>query len=345
MNVDELFMKKCIDISLNGMGMVSPNPMVGCVIVHENKIVGKGYHKFYGDLHAERHAIDSVSNKDILKNSTLYVNLEPCSHHGKQPPCTDYIKKYDIPKVVIGCNDPHKLVCGNGINELLKNNISITKNVLLNSCRSLNRRFITFHESKRPYIILKFAKSADGYIAPLNQNKPFWMTSKKAKDTVHKWRSQEDAILVGRKTVEKDNPQLTVRNCKGKNPIRILIDRNLKTNKKFLIYNDDAITIIFNEIKSEIIGTNQYIKINFKNTEKEILNKLHENNIQSVLIEGGRDTINHFINKNLWDEARVFNSNHQIHDGIKSPEIFGKPKEIEQFPEEVLEKFTNNAIY
>ena len=145
--------------------------------------------------------------------------------------------------------------------------------------------------------------------------------------------------------MEKDNPQLTVRNCKGKNPIRILIDRNLKTNKKFLIYNDDANTIIFNEIKSEIIGTNQYIKINFENAEKEILDKLHENNIQSVLIEGGRDTINHFINKNLWDEARVFNSNHQIHDGIKSPEIIGNPKEIEQFPEEVLEKFTNNAIY
>ncbi len=314
-------MKKCIEIANKGIGNVSPNPLVGSLIVYEGNIIGKGYHEKYGYAHAEVNAINSVKDKSILKKSTLYVNLEPCNHFGKTPPCTDIIIKNNIPKVVIGCLDSYSKVKGKGIERLKKNGVKVIYGVLNKESRNLNKRFLTFHEKKRPYIILKWAQSIDGYIAPKVQNSPFWMTSKESKLLVHKWRAEEDSILVGRKTAEKDNPFLTVREIKGKNPIRIILDKNLRLKKSINLFNNDSKTIIFNNIKNEKIGSNIYIKICFKDLIKSILLHLYELKVHSVIIEGGSTTLQSFINENLWDEARIFKTNKKINDGIKAVKI------------------------
>ncbi len=320
----EIFMKRCIEIAKKGIGFVSPNPMVGCVIVHENKIISEGYHEKFGENHAEVNAINKIKNKEILKDATLYVNLEPCSHHGKTPPCCDLIIKYQIPNVIIGTIDPFFKVKGNGITKMKDNGIKVEINILKKENNLLNRRFFTFHRKKRPYIILKWAQSKDGFIAPKNQKEKFWMTSKESKELVHKWRSQEDAILVGRITTEKDNPKLTNRLTDGKNPIRLIIDKNLSLKKTFNVFNSDSKTIIFNNILNSSADSNHFIKINFENVLNEILAILHSKNIQSIIVEGGTKTLQSFINKNLWDEARIFKTNHNMNDGVKSPLINGK---------------------
>ena len=234
MKTHEYFIEKCISLARKGILNVSPNPMVGCVIVYDGEIIGEGYHKEYGKNHAEVNAINSVKDKSVLKNSILYVNLEPCCHHGKTPPCTDIIIKYNIPKVVIGCIDTFSKVSGQGIKKLKNNSVEVIYGVLEKDCIELNKRFFCYHIKKRPYIILKWAKSKDNFIAPINQEKSFWMTSDESKKLVHSWRAEEDAILVGRKTVVADNPSLTVRVCEGKNPIRIVIDKELSLNEKVM---------------------------------------------------------------------------------------------------------------
>ena len=240
MKTHEYFIDKCISLARKGALDVSPNPMVGCVIVNNGEIIGEGYHKKYGKNHAEVNAIHSVKDKSELKNSILYVNLEPCCHHGKTPPCTDLIVKYNIPKVVIGCIDTFSKVSGQGMKKLKDNSVEVIYGVLEKECTELNKRFFCYHTKKRPYIILKWAKSKDNFIAPINQEKPFWMTSEKSKKLVHSWRAEEDAILVGRKTVVADNPSLTVRMCEGKNPIRIIIDKELSLDKKSNVFDDQA---------------------------------------------------------------------------------------------------------
>jgi len=324
MEMKEIFMKRCIEIAKKGLGCVSPNPMVGCVIVHKNKIISEGYHKKYGDNHAEVNAINKVKNKDILKDSTLYVNLEPCSHHGKTPPCCDLIIKHKIPNVIIGTIDPFFKVSGSGIAKMRDNGINVEINILEEENNLLNKRFFIFLRKKRPYILLKWAQSNDGFIAPKKQEGKFWMTSKESKELVHKWRSQEDGILVGRITAEKDNPQLTNRLIVGKNPIRLIIDKNLSTEKTFNVFNNDSKTIIFNNIKDNLEDSNHFIKINFDNVINEILAILYSKNIQSIIVEGGAKTIQSFINKNLWDEARIFKTKNNIYEGVKSPLINGK---------------------
>ena len=231
MKNDEFYINKCIEIASKGFGNVSPNPMVGCIIVYNNKIIGEGYHKEYGSSHAEVIAINNVKDKSLLSKSTLYVNLEPCSHFGKTPPCTKLIIKHKIPKVVIGCIDSYSKVNGKGISQMKEHGIEVSYGILDYESNFLNKRFFTFHEKKRPFIILKWAESKDNFIAPKDQNSPFWMTSKQSKINVHRWRSEEDAIMVGRITVEKDNPSLTVRELKGNNPIRFIIDKDLKLSK------------------------------------------------------------------------------------------------------------------
>ena len=317
-------MKKCFELALKGKGYVSPNPMVGCIVVINNKIIGQGYHKMYGDKHAEVNAIESVKDKSLLKQSTLYVNLEPCVHYGKTPPCSDLIIKHKIPKVVIGCLDTYSEVSGKGIEKMKDSNIEVIVGVLEKESKELNQRFFTFHEKKRPYIILKWAKSSDGFIAPKNQNKPFWITSNESKTLVHKWRSQEDAILVGRITAQKDNPSLTVRKITGNNPIRIVIDKKLELSNDSNIFNSKARTIVFNTKKSEIIGTNQFIKTNFNYLKENILKELHKQNIQSFIVEGGRITLQSFIDANTWDEARIFTTKKTIDGEVKAPTIQGK---------------------
>jgi len=334
-------MKKCLELATKGMGYVSPNPMVGCVIVFNNQIIGEGYHKKYGTAHAEINAIENVKDKSLLKKSTLYVNLEPCVHFGKTPPCTNLIIESEIPKVVIGCRDSYSEVSGKGIEKMQNIGIEVIVGVLEKESRELNKRFFTFHEKKRPYIILKWAESKDGFMAPLNQNKPFWMTSSESKKLVHKWRAEEEAILIGRITAQKDNPSLTVREVAGSNPIRIIIDKNLTLSGNLNLFDSEAKTIIFNAIKSEENDTNQFIKIDFNYLIKNILEELHKQNIQSVKIEGGSITLQSFIDANIWDEARIFTANKLFSQGLKTPIIEGEIILEEEIGTDTLEIIIN----
>jgi len=324
MQNEEFFMQRCIELASKAMGCTSPNPMVGAVIVYNNKIIGEGYHEKYGSHHAEVNAINSVMDKSLLSKSTLYVNLEPCAHFGKTPPCSDLIIQNKIPEVVVGCVDTFSEVSGKGIERMRSVGIVVKVGVLENGSRELNKRFFTFHEKKRPYIILKWAESKDGFIAPKNQTETFWMTSSESKKLVHEWRAEEDAILVGRITAEKDNPSLTVREVDGSNPIRIVIDKDLKLSDDLNLFNNDANTIIFNQIKSVKNNSNNYIKINFNNLTKSVLQELHKQNIQSLIIEGGTKTLQSFIDKKLWDEARIFTTKKTLIEGVQPPTIVGE---------------------
>ncbi len=323
MKVQEKYIKRCIELAKNGLGTTYPNPLVGCVIVYENKIIGEGWHKKSGEAHAEVVAINSVKDKLLLSKSTIYVSLEPCSHFGKTPPCADLIVKYKIPNVVIGTIDPNSKVAGTGVKKLLEAGINVTVGILEDECNELNKRFFTFHQKMRPFIILKWAESSDGFISPKvkSEQKPVWITNEFSRQLVHKWRSEEQAILVGTQTVIDDNPTLTVRDWVGKNPIRIVIDRNNKISKESHIFDNQSQTIVFSdfEINSESENTN-FFKIDFnKNSTEQIVAFLYESKIQSVIIEGGRHTIQSFIDKNLWDEARVFKGDIYLEDGTKAP--------------------------
>ncbi|MDP7430433.1 MAG: bifunctional diaminohydroxyphosphoribosylaminopyrimidine deaminase/5-amino-6-(5-phosphoribosylamino)uracil reductase RibD, partial [Flavobacteriales bacterium] len=324
MQNEEFFMQRCIDLAQKGKGRVAPNPVVGSVIVYNGKVIGEGYHERFGSHHSEVNSINNVKYKSLLSKCTLYVSLEPCSHFGKTPPCSDLIIKHKIPEVVIGCIDTYSEVSGTGIEKMRNAGIDVEIGIMGKRSRELNKRFFTFHEKKRPYIILKWAKSKDGFIAPKDQKEPFWMTSKESKKLVHKWRSEEDAILIGRITAEKDNPSLTVREIKGDNPIRIVIDKDLKLSENLNLFNSESKTIIFNKIKSYNTSYSNYIKINFNNLINNILEELYKQNIQSIIIEGGTKTLQSFINDNLWDEARIFTANKKLVDGVKVPTIEGK---------------------
>ena len=324
MTKHRFFIRRCIELAKKGKGHVSPNPMVGCVITKHGKIIGEGYHKKYGEHHAEVNAINNVNNKNLLKNATLYVNLEPCSHTGKTPPCVDLIIKYKISKVIIGCIDTFKEVNGMGVKKMRDAGIEVITGVLEEESKLLNKRFFVFHGKNRPYIILKWAETRDGFIAPKKQTKPLWLSSNKSKILVHKWRAEEDAILVGRITAEKDNPKLTVREVKGNNPTRIIIDNKLKLSNNLNIFNQDATTIIFNLIEDKERKKNIFVKIKKDNFISSLLYTLYKKSIQSIIIEGGSKTIQSFIDSNFWDEARVFKTNHTLNLGIKSPYIKGK---------------------
>jgi len=321
--VQEKYIKRCIELAKNGLGTTYPNPLVGCVIVFENKIIGEGWHKKSGEAHAEVIAIESIQNKELLSSSTLYVSLEPCSHFGKTPPCADLILKYKIPNVVIGTIDPNSKVAGKGIQKLKDSGVNVNVGVLEKDCNELNKRFFTFHRKNRSYIILKWAESSDGFICPKNKNeqKPVWISNEYSRQLVHKWRSEEQAILVGTQTIIDDNPSLTVRDWVGKNPIRVVIDKENAIDSSSNVFDNQAKTIVFtNKEVNSISETIQYIKVDFdQNSTQAIVNELYENNIQSVIIEGGRKTIQSFIDANLWDEARVFIGEINLNEGTKAP--------------------------
>ncbi len=325
MKVQEKYIKRCIELAKNGLGTTYPNPLVGCVIVFENVIIGEGWHKKSGEAHAEVLAIESVRNKELLSASTLYVSLEPCSHFGKTPPCADLILKYKIPNVVIGTIDPNSKVSGKGIQKLKDSGVNVTYGILVNECNELNKRFFTFHSKTRPFIILKWAESSDGFISPINkkEQKPVWLSNEYSRQLVHKWRSEEQAILVGTQTIIDDNPSLTVRDWVGKNPIRVLIDRDNAIDTSSNVFDNQAKTIVFSnkEVTSDS-DTIQYIKIDFdKNSTQAIVDKLFKNNIQSIIIEGGRKTIQSFIDANLWDEARIFIGEINLNEGTRAPKL------------------------
>ena len=325
--VHEKYIRRCIELAKNGLGTTYPNPMVGSVIVHEGKIIGEGWHKKSGEPHAEVNAINSVKDRSLLKKSTIYVSLEPCSHFGKTPPCCDLIIENGIPNVVIGTVDPNIKVAGNGIRKLIEAGTNVTVGILEKECNEFNKRFFTFHKKNRPYVILKWTESQDGYIAPTknlrNEQKPFWITNEFSRQLVHKWRSEEQAILVGTQTIIDDNPKLDVRDWAGNNPVRIVLDQNNRISKDRHIYDNSVKTIIFSQLANANNGENTTFEvIDFKqNLAQQILKVLHKHQIQSVIIEGGRQTLQTFIDEDLWDEARIFVGNIAFGNGTKAPSI------------------------
>ncbi len=334
MTTNEYYINRCLQISKNGLGTTQPNPMVGCVIVINNKIIGEGYTSKYGSHHAEVNAINSVTNKESLKKATLYVTLEPCSHYGKTPPCSDLIIKHKIPNVVIGCIDDNEKVAGKGIERLKKAGCQITAGVLEKECKNHHKRFFTFHNKQRPYIILKWAETKDGFIAPKtkDEKKPVWITNTNSRQLVHKWRNEEQAILVGTNTVTEDNPSLTTRDWKGRNPIRVVIDKTNKLPKKHSVFNNEAETIIIN---------NETVDFS-KNVAQQICSHLFKKNINSTIIEGGKKTLQTFINENLWDEARVFSSLIELKNGTKTPKLQGTLSFQENIKNDTLKIYIND---
>jgi diaminohydroxyphosphoribosylaminopyrimidine deaminase/5-amino-6-(5-phosphoribosylamino)uracil reductase len=311
----EFYIKRCLQIAKNGLGFTRPNPMVGAVIVYNNKIIGEGYTSAYGNNHAEVNAINAVKNKSLLKESKLYVTLEPCSHFGKTPPCSDLIIKHKIQEVIIGCIDDNPEVAGKGITRLKASGCHVIAGILETECKAHHKRFFTFHNKKRPYIILKWAESKDSFIAPITkaEKKPVWITNAYSRQLVHKWRAEEQAILVGTNTVTQDNPSLTVRDWTRQNPIRVVLDKVSKLNSDFNVFNDAAETIKFTK---NTIDFDEPIAI-------QITDLLYKRNINSVIIEGGAQTLQTFIDEGLWDEARVFIGNIEFKTGIKAPKLNG----------------------
>ncbi|PKH66154.1 bifunctional diaminohydroxyphosphoribosylaminopyrimidine deaminase/5-amino-6-(5-phosphoribosylamino)uracil reductase RibD [Flavobacterium sp. ALD4] len=325
MKIHEKYIERCIQLAKNGLGTTYPNPMVGSVIVYKDTIIGEGWHKKAGEPHAEVNAINSVKDKSLLKKATIYVSLEPCSHFGKTPPCSDLIIKNEIPQVVIGTIDPNIKVAGNGIKKLIEAGINVTVGILENECHGLNKRFFTFHQQKRPYVILKWAESQDGFIAPKvkSEQKPVWITNSYSRQLVHKWRSEEQAILVGTQTVIDDNPKLDVRDWTGNNPTRIVLDQNNRIAENTHVFDNQVKTIVFSKTKTNAIKENLIFEIvDFeKNMASQVTDAMYKHQIQSVIIEGGQQTLQTFIDANLWDEARIFKGNIHLIEGTKAPKL------------------------
>ncbi|GMN04897.1 bifunctional diaminohydroxyphosphoribosylaminopyrimidine deaminase/5-amino-6-(5-phosphoribosylamino)uracil reductase RibD [Croceitalea sp. MTPC5] len=350
MNIDEKYLFRCIELGKKGLGTTAPNPMVGCVIVHNDKIIGEGFTSPFGGPHAEVNAINSVKNKLLLPQATLYVTLEPCSHYGKTPPCADYIIKHAIPKIVIGLKDPHTKVAGKGIERLRASSCDVKVGVLSKECRELHKRFLTFQEKKRPYIILKWAETLNGFIAPepskRGENpKPFWITNTYSRQLVHQWRSEEQAILVGTNTVLLDNPKLDVRDWAGTNPMRVVLDARLRIPQNFHVMDESVDTLVLHD--SKINGNHKrgirYLAIDYTSRiAPQICQVLYEHQITSVLIEGGKQTLESFITANLWDEARIFTGASSFKNGTSAPKISGRVDSTKTIIQDTLTVLKND---
>lgn len=320
---DAFYIQRCIDLALKGMGNVSPNPMVGAVIVYQDTIIGEGFHEQYGKAHAEVNAVNSVKDKSLLPESTIYVSLEPCAHFGKTPPCSDLIVHHRFKRVVVGCIDTFSEVSGKGIERIRNAGIEVTTGVLEEECRELNKRFFTFHEQKRPYVVLKWAQTPDGFIDKARTSDTVginWITQPETKRLVHQWRAEEAAILIGKQTAINDNPSLTVREATGKNPVRVVLDNNLEIPETAAVFSQDAPTLILNLQQSEKKDSIEWIRME-EITPEAILSVLFEKNIQSVIIEGGKKVLESFICSNLWDEARILIGVKNFGDGLAAPEF------------------------
>ena len=334
-------MHRCLQLAASGAGMVAPNPLVGAVLMHNERIIGEGYHQKYGEPHAEVNCIASVKDEDrpLIPHSTLYVSLEPCAHFGKTPPCADLIIKHKIPTVVIGCRDPFKEVNGKGIDRLQQAGVEILSGILEQECKEINRRFFTANTKYRPYFILKWAETANGFIASLPGSTLTKLSETGYEETatparllisneytnrlVHKWRSEEAAVLIGTRTALYDNPSLTTRYWDGPSPVRVIIDMNLRLPAGLKIFDRQVRTIIINGIKEEKNDNLLYYRIDQRNSPvHETVSALHHLNIQSVLIEGGALLLQSFINEGLWDEARVIKNNSlAIENGLPAPTL------------------------
>jgi diaminohydroxyphosphoribosylaminopyrimidine deaminase/5-amino-6-(5-phosphoribosylamino)uracil reductase len=317
-----LHMQHCLEIAGKYLASVAPNPMVGACLVVDNQVVASGAHQAYGGSHAEVNAIAQIANRDLLYKALLYVSLEPCNHQGKTPPCTDLIIESGIRTVVVASRDPNPLVSGSGIKRLKQHGITVIEDVLNNEAQFLNRRFLTFHEKKRPYLILKWAETADGFIARQDGTSK-WISGPESRKLVHQWRAEEQAILVGTRTALADNPALTVRDAVGKNPLRIVVDRENILPIDLQLWNQEAKTLCFTNKIRQPYGAEEVIVIDKENILSQILNNLYERNIISVIIEGGADTINRLVEAELWDEARIFKSKNEFGTGIEAPRVSG----------------------
>lgn len=319
-------MRRCLQLAQQGMGHVAPNPIVGSLLAHNDKIIAEGYHTHFGGPHAEVNALTNVTDPDILAQSTLYVSLEPCSHFGKTPPCANLIIEKGIKNVVVACTDPNPQVAGRGIKMLQDAGVNVITGVLENEAIAINRRFVTYHSNKRPYVILKWAQTADGYIDKARKagdtGTITQVSSLQSHRLVHLWRSHEQAILVGKNTVINDNPALTVRLVDGKNPIRVVIDSNATLSGKLKIFDGEAPTIIINQKEARTTPEAEWILVNKEqNLLDSLMNELYQRNITSILVEGGAETLNHFIAAGLWDEARIFTAPMHFRSGVKAPII------------------------
>ena len=382
----EKHIQRCLQLAKNGIGTTRPNPSVGAVIVCNDKIIGEGYTSVYGGNHAEVNAINSVVNKELLKQATIYVTLEPCAHFGKTPPCADLIVHHKIPNVVIGCVDTNSLVAGKGIERLEKAGINVIVDVLEAECKQHHKRFFTVQNKKRPYIILKWAETSDGFVAPFrhyeqsevtyksikrlpqqknllrNDAKPVWISNIYSQQLVHKWRSEEHAILVGTNTVIADNPSLTVRSWSGNNPIRIVLDKNLRISENATVFDEKVKTIVLfdKQEQSEDEKDNSLPKVSHRaqtrcskelifesidfssHVAEQICDVLQKHNIQSVIIEGGTQTLQTFINANLWDEAKVFTGKTTFKSGVVAPVLKGSLEKEENIEGDVLKTYIND---
>jgi len=335
-------MLRAIELAKNGIGHVSPNPLVGCVIVHEGKIIGEGWHQKYGEAHAEVNAVNAVIDKSILKDAVVYVNLEPCAHTGKTPPCVDLLIKYNVKRVVIANIDPNPLVAGKGVDKLKHAGIEVTIGVLEKEGYELNKRFFTFLKYKRPFIILKWAQTSDGFIARENYDSK-WISNEHSRKLVHKWRSEEDSILVGFNTAAYDNPKLTVRDWSGRHPVRIVIDQNLNLESSLYLFDGAIHTICYNNLKNENKGKVEYVLLEKGNTLSGILKDLFNRKIQSLIVEGGAQTIKAFLSEGAWDEARVFTAKQRFERGIDAPMVNGEISSSEMVGSDELNIYTNNS--
>lgn len=345
-------MLRCLDLAKTGLRDAMPNPSVGAVLVHDGRIIGEGFTSPYGGPHGEVNCLNSVAEADrhLIPESTLYVSLEPCSHYGKTPPCCDLIIHHQIPTVIIGTTDPNEKVAGNGIKKLQAAGKNVVIGILEKECREFNRRFFTFHEKKRPYIILKWAETADGYIAPLRKpvdatedKKPIWITHRYSRQLVHKWRSEEMAIFVGTQTVLDDNPQLDVRDWTGTNPVRIVLDRSGKITDSYFVKNLKIKSIVLTE-KTNLTNLEylEYETVAFDGRlANTIADVLYRRNLQSVIVEGGAKTLQMFIDAGLWDEARVFKGEAVFNEGIAAPVLPGEPIKQEKISNDELLIFRN----
>ena len=337
----EIYMQRCIDLALKGIRSVAPNPMVGCVLVSDDIIIAEGYHQFFGGPHAEVNAINKVKDTKTLKKATLFVSLEPCAHIGKTAPCADLIIKKGIQKVVIGTRDPNPVVGGKGIEKLKNAGVDVIVGILEEQCLAINKRFFTFHEKQRPYVILKWAQTLDGFLDKIRDEDTQmvnWISAPETKTLVHKWRSEEQSILVGRNTIINDNPSLTVREYVGSNPTRLVIDSQLQISDSLNVYSEDAPTIVFNRLKDGQEKNIEFVKINETST-KNILDELYKRNIQSVFVEGGSRTLQYFIIDNVWDEARVIVGKKSFKEGYKAPVINRIPVETIRFGSDTIHFF------
>jgi diaminohydroxyphosphoribosylaminopyrimidine deaminase / 5-amino-6-(5-phosphoribosylamino)uracil reductase len=334
LTIHQRYMQRCLELAKLGAGHVAPNPMVGAVLIYEDKIIGEGYHQQYGQAHAEVNCINSIKEEDrpFIQKSTLYVSLEPCAHHGKTPPCADLIIANKIPNVIVACRDSYVEVDGKGIDKLKAAGVNVTLGILEKEARELNKRFFTFHEKHRPYIILKWAQSNDGKIANADHSRVF-ISNKQSNILVHKWRSEEASILVGTNTALYDDPSLTTRLWTGNNPVRMVIDSELRLPASLHLFDNTVPTIVFNKHKNVVQGFITYYKLRTdKNINLQILNALYELNLQSVIVEGGTRLLQSFIDNDYWDEVRVItNTGLSIADGLSAP-IF----ESDQFVKEEM---------